>query len=72
MRDLIESDSGQVAGEQYVAMEASDAELMRALEMIRMRSPDVVFSTIVGRTAQRFYRLYAKTGLDPPGCRLRA
>jgi branched-chain amino acid transport system substrate-binding protein len=53
-------------------MEASDAELMRALEMIRMRSPDVVFSTIVGRTAQRFYRLYAKTGLDPPGCRLRA
>lgn len=65
MRDLVESYSGQVAGEQYVAMEASDAELSRALDMIRMRAPDVVFSTIVGRTAQRFYRLYASKGFDP-------
>jgi len=65
MRDLVESYAGQVAGEQYVPMEASDAELARALEMIRMRSPDVVFSTIVGRTAQRFYRLYAQKGFDP-------
>jgi ABC-type branched-subunit amino acid transport system substrate-binding protein len=65
MRDLVESYAGQVAGEQYVAMEASDAELTRALDMIRMRAPDVVFSTIVGRTAQRFYRLYAERGFDP-------
>ena len=65
MRDLVESYAGQVAGEQYVTMEAGDAELARALEMIRMRSPDVVFSTIVGRTAQRFYRLYAEKGFDP-------
>jgi branched-chain amino acid transport system substrate-binding protein len=65
MRDLVESYAGQVAGEQYVAMEASDAELMRALDVIRMRAPDVVFSTIVGRTAQRFYRLYAEKDFDP-------
>jgi branched-chain amino acid transport system substrate-binding protein len=65
MRDLVESYAGQVAGEQYVAMEASDAELTRALDLIRMRSPDVVFSTIVGRTARRFYRLYAERGFDP-------
>ena len=65
MRDLVESYAGQVAGEQYVPMEASDAELTRALELIRMRSPDVVFSTIVGRSAQRFYRLFVKIGFDP-------
>ena len=64
MRDLVESYAGQVAGEQYVAMEAGDAELTRALDPIRMRSPDVVFSTIVGRTAQRFYRLFSKMGFD--------
>jgi branched-chain amino acid transport system substrate-binding protein len=64
MRDLVESYAGHVAGEQYVAMEAGDAELMRALDLIRMRSPDVVFSTIVGRTAQRFYRLFRKSGFD--------
>jgi branched-chain amino acid transport system substrate-binding protein len=65
VRDLVESYAGTVAGEQYVPMEASDAELTRALELIRMRSPDVVFSTIVGRTAQRFYRLFTKMGFDP-------
>ena len=65
MRDLVESYSGQVAGEQYVAMDASDAELKRALDTIQMRSPDVVFSTIVGRSAQRFYRLFANMGFDP-------
>lgn len=65
MRDLVESYAGHVAGEQYVAMEAGDAELTRALDLIRMRSPDVVFSTIVGRTARRFYRLYAERGFDP-------
>jgi branched-chain amino acid transport system substrate-binding protein len=64
MRDLVESYAGQVVGEQYVPMEASEAELTRALDMIRMRAPDVVFSTIVGRTAQRFYRLYARKGFD--------
>jgi branched-chain amino acid transport system substrate-binding protein len=65
MRDLVESYSGQVVGEQYVNMEAGDPELTRALEAIRMQSPDVVFSTIVGRTAQRFYRLFATMGFDP-------
>jgi branched-chain amino acid transport system substrate-binding protein len=65
MRDLVESYAGQVGGEQYVSMEAGDAKLVRAIEAIRARSPDVVFSTIVGRTAQRFYRLYASKGFDP-------
>jgi ABC-type branched-subunit amino acid transport system substrate-binding protein len=66
MRDLIESYAGQVVGEQYVAMDASDAELARALDIIRIRSPDVVFSTIVGRTARLFYQLYAMKGFDLP------
>jgi ABC-type branched-subunit amino acid transport system substrate-binding protein len=65
MRDLVESYAGHIAGEQYVPMEANDAELTRALEMIGMRSPDVVFSTIVGHTAQHFYRFYAQSGFDP-------
>jgi branched-chain amino acid transport system substrate-binding protein len=65
MRDLVESYAGQVAGEQYVAMDADDAELTLALALIRVRSPDVVFSTIVGRSAQRFYRLFRKMGFDP-------
>lgn len=65
MRDLVESYAGRVVGEQYVTMEATDAELTRGLDAIRESSPDVVFSTIVGRTAQRFYRMYARSGFDP-------
>lgn len=49
MRDLVESYAGQVAGEHYVPMEATDAELVRAIETIRASSPDVVFSTVVGQ-----------------------
>lgn len=65
MRDLVESYAGRVVGEQYVTMEATDAELTRGLDAIRDAAPDVVFSTIVGRTAQRFYRMYAQAGFDP-------
>ncbi|WP_316158392.1 MULTISPECIES: transporter substrate-binding domain-containing protein [unclassified Bradyrhizobium] len=65
MRDLVESYAGRVVGEQYVTMEAGDAELARGLDAIRNAAPDVVFSTIVGRTAQRFYRMYAQAGFDP-------
>ncbi|BAM90940.1 putative amidase expression-regulating protein [Bradyrhizobium oligotrophicum S58] len=65
MRDLVESYAGRVVGEQYVTMEATDAELTRSLDAIRDAAPDVVFSTIVGRTAQRFYRMYARSGFDP-------
>lgn len=65
MRDLVESYAGRVVGEQYVTMEATDAELARGLDAIRDAAPDVVFSTIVGRTAQRFYRMYARAGFDP-------
>ncbi|WP_315811616.1 MULTISPECIES: transporter substrate-binding domain-containing protein [unclassified Bradyrhizobium] len=65
MRDLVESYAGRVVGEQYVTMEAGDAELARGLDSIRNAAPDVVFSTIVGRTAQRFYRMYAQAGFDP-------
>jgi branched-chain amino acid transport system substrate-binding protein len=65
MRDLVESYSGRVVGELYVGMEASNTELSGALEAIRMAAPDVVFSTVVGRTARRFYQLFATSGFDP-------
>jgi urea ABC transporter urea binding protein len=65
MRDLIESYGGEIVGEDYVAMEAPAARLNTVLAAIKNRAPDVVFSTIVGRTAQNFYRLYRDAGFDP-------
>jgi ABC-type branched-subunit amino acid transport system substrate-binding protein len=65
MRDLIESYDGEIVGEDYVAMEAPEARLHAILANIKTRAPDVVFSTVVGRTAQKFYKLYAQEGFDP-------
>jgi ABC-type branched-subunit amino acid transport system substrate-binding protein len=65
MRDLVECYCGQVVGELYLPLDASDAQLREVLGRIRDAAPDVVFSTVVGRSAQRFYRLYRETGFDP-------
>src|SRR5271155_1438292 len=65
MRDLITSYGGDIAGELYVPMEASPSELQSVLARVKEQQPDVLFSTVVGRTAQKFYRLYREAGFDP-------
>jgi ABC-type branched-subunit amino acid transport system substrate-binding protein len=65
MRDLITSYGGEISGELYVPMEASPAELQSVLASVREQQPNVLFSTVVGRAAQSFYRLYREAGFDP-------
>lgn len=65
MRDLIEAYDGSIAGELYLPMDAPDAALQQALTQVRDTAPELLFSTVVGRTAQRFYRLYRDAGFDP-------
>lgn len=65
MRDLVEAYGGAIAGELYLPMEASETALHEALGRVREAAPEVLFSTVVGRTAQRFYRLYREAGFDP-------
>lgn len=65
MRDLVESYDGAVVDELYVPLEASDAQLRAVLRRIDKQRPDAVFSTVVGRTARRFYRAYHAAGFDP-------
>jgi len=65
MRDLVISHGGEIVGEVYVAMEAPDADLQAVLAKVKQQEPDVLFSTVVGRTAQSFYRLYREAGFEP-------
>lgn len=65
MRDLIESYGGKIVDEVYVSMVASEQRLRDVVKRAEDLSPDVIFSTIVGRSAQMFYRLYHEAGLDP-------
>src|ERR1700722_16348571 len=65
MRDLVESYGGKIVDEVYVPMAASEKRLREIVARAKELAPDVVFSTIVGRSAQMFYRLYRQAGLDP-------
>jgi ABC-type branched-subunit amino acid transport system substrate-binding protein len=65
MRDLVESYGGEIVDEVYVPMDASEPLLRALVVRIKQLGPNVVFSTVVGRAAQSFYRLYREGGLDP-------
>jgi ABC-type branched-subunit amino acid transport system substrate-binding protein len=65
VRDLVTSYGGEIVDEIYVPMEASRAQLESVLTRVKKLRPDVLFSTVVGRTAQTFYRLYREAGFDP-------
>jgi ABC-type branched-subunit amino acid transport system substrate-binding protein len=65
MRDLVESYGGEIVDEVYTAMDATEPRLQDLVARIKQQAPNVVFSTVVGRAAQTFYRLYREAGLDP-------
>jgi ABC-type branched-subunit amino acid transport system substrate-binding protein len=65
MRDLVESYGGEIVDEVYTAMDATEERLQDLVARIKQQAPNVVFSTVVGRAAQTFYRLYREAGLDP-------
>jgi ABC-type branched-subunit amino acid transport system substrate-binding protein len=64
MRDLVERRGGEVLAESYVPMLADHEALAALVSDIKRQEPDVVFCTIVGDSAQRFYRCYAESGID--------
>lgn len=65
MRDMVEQHGGEILDEVYLPIEAGDTELKDVLTDIRAQRPDVVFSTLVGQSARRFYQLYPGFDLDP-------
>lgn len=65
MRDLMAQLGGEIVREEYVPFGAGADRLRPLVADIAARQPDVVFSTVVGVSAQVFYRLYHEAGLDP-------
>ena len=64
MRDIVESKGGEVVTEKYIPLNADNDTLRAVIADIVRLQPDAIFSTLIGRTAQQFYRLYAETGID--------
>jgi urea transport system substrate-binding protein len=64
MRGLIESKGGEVVAEHYLPVDAGRALLELILQDILRLKPEAVFSTVIGQSAQLFYRMYADAGID--------
>lgn len=64
MRDVIEAKGGVVVSERYVPLIADDDALRSVISDIALSKPDAIFSTMIGRSAQRLYRMYDEAGLD--------
>jgi branched-chain amino acid transport system substrate-binding protein len=65
MRDMVEQHGGEIVEEIYLPSDASEEQLDEVIRDIRSLEPDVVFSTLIGVGARRFYSLYRDRGIDP-------
>ncbi|MFL9872322.1 transporter substrate-binding domain-containing protein [Paraburkholderia megapolitana] len=65
MRDMVEQHGGEIVEELYLPSDADPAALEDVVRQIKSVEPDVVFSTLIGRGARAFYRLYREHGIDP-------
>ena len=65
IRDIVEDHGGEVVDEVYLPSDADPASLKSVIDEIESVGPDVVFSTLIGRGARTFYKLYRERGFDP-------
>ena len=65
VRDFVVANGGEVVGEQYVNLNARHLDYVPILRDIKKASPDVIFSTVVGRSTADFYQTYTDFGFDP-------
>ncbi|MBN3753624.1 transporter substrate-binding domain-containing protein [Paraburkholderia sp. Tr-20389] len=65
MRDMVEHNGGEIVEELYLPIDADASALAAVVDEIKTVEPDVVFSTLVGRSARAFYQLYRERGIDP-------
>ena len=65
VRDFVTSNQGEVVGEQYVSLNAKHHDYSVIMRDIKLKKPDVIFSTVVGRSTVDFYQSYHDFGFDP-------
>ena len=65
MADLVLRRSGKVLDELYVPLDAKTKDFDKADRKIGAPKPDMVFSTVVGRSTALFYEAYRRAGFDP-------
>jgi ABC-type branched-subunit amino acid transport system substrate-binding protein len=64
MRELLAQRGGEVVGEMYVSLNARREEFLPILRDVKLRSPDVIFSTVVGEPTVYLYQTFMDFGLN--------
>lgn len=64
MRNVVRQGGGDVIGERYVSLDASEADFEDIIAEITAVQPDVIFSTVVGQGTINFYRAFQKAGCN--------
>ena len=65
MADFVMQGRGEVLDEIYVPLEPRPRDFEKVIAKIKKTSPDVIFSTVVGRGTSTFYEAYRSAGFDP-------
>ena len=65
MADLARQAGGTLLDEIYVPLDAGPQDFAKAIREIARTRPDVIFSTVVGRSTSVFYEAYRQAGFDP-------
>jgi branched-chain amino acid transport system substrate-binding protein len=65
MADFVVQGRGEVLDEIYVPLAAEQSDFDKVISRIKKTSPDVIFSTVVGRGTSVLYEAYRKAGFDP-------
>ncbi len=65
MADLARQAGGKLIDELYVPLDAGPQDFSKAIKEIGRTRPDVIFSTVVGRSTSVFYEAYRQAGFDP-------
>lgn len=64
MADFVMQDKGKVLDEIYVPLNAEQKDFDKVIARIKKTSPDVIFSTVVGRSTAALYSAYRAAGFD--------
>jgi hypothetical protein len=62
LRQIFEAAGGRIVDEVYVPVQPDEIAIRHAVDRIKRDRPAAVVSTIIGRTTQSFYRIFAEAG----------
>lgn len=65
MREFVRTNGGEVVGEQYLNLRARREDFVSVMRDIKSTQPDVIFSTVVGKSTSMLYQAYMDCGFNP-------